>query len=80
MNKWCSALLEEVLAKQGDFGLKLLPKAIANELSADERAMVCQYLASELVASGIQENGEPTPRGLLIESAIDFVNRSNLSR
>jgi len=53
-------------------------KAIANELSRDERTMICHFLTRELIASGLEASREPNARGLLMESVIDFINRSNL--
>jgi hypothetical protein len=79
MNRCFLDLLQDVLEKQGDSGRELLSKAIANELSRDERTMICHFLTRELIASGLEANGEPNTRGLLIESVLDFINRPNLA-
>ena len=72
-------ILRGVLETRGDSGRELLSKAIANELSRDERTMICEFLTIELITSGLKANEEPNARGLLIESVIDFINRPNLT-
>ena len=78
MNGCFLDLLQDVLEKQGEAARILLSKAITNELSRAERTMICEFLAIELITSGLKANEEPNARGLLIESAIDFINRPNL--
>jgi hypothetical protein len=72
-------LLREVLEKRGERGRILLSKAITNDLSRAERTMICEFLAIELITSGLKANDEPNARGLLIESVIDFINHPNLT-
>ena len=71
-------ILREVLETRGERGRILLSKAITNELSRAERTMIFEFLATELITSGLKANEEPNARGLSIESAIDFINRQNL--
>jgi hypothetical protein len=72
-------ILRGELETRGEAGRVLLSKAIANELSRDERTMICHFLTRELIASGLEASREPNARGLLIESVLDFINRPNLA-
>ena len=57
---------------------ELRERAEENALSAVERREVCEWIASELVETGLGPDREPTVRGLRLEALIDAVNRPNL--
>jgi hypothetical protein len=78
MNDSFLEILRGVLETRGEAGRALLSKAIANDLSHAERTMICQFLTSELITTGLEANSEPNARGHSIESVIDFINRPNL--
>lgn len=72
-----SIILDTVRAKQGSD--TLLDAVCKDSLSRPERVMICSWLADRLVAEGLEPNYEPNTFGLLIEAAIDEVNRPNLT-
>jgi hypothetical protein len=48
---------------------------IGNASTRDERLVLQQAIADELVATGLRDDGEPNERGLRLESLIDSLGR-----
>ncbi|HKQ71896.1 MAG TPA: hypothetical protein VJT73_21275 [Polyangiaceae bacterium] len=70
-------LLKEVVSKYLPDAARILEEEPEKWLSAD-RTKVRDAIGEELAATGFDANYAPTPRGQLLESLIDFVNRLEL--
>lgn len=71
-------LLAEVVEAQGPEKRQLVESARAHSLTRAQREEPCHLIAAEFTATGLREDDEPTPRGLLLEELLDIVNRPNL--
>jgi hypothetical protein len=70
-------LLDVVRARASDRE-DLLQAVIADEISARERAELCEILGSEFAERGLDADSEPNSYGLRLERLIDSINRPNL--
>lgn len=73
-----SALLKEIVSRRCPQLAERTQSADISELDREERRTIIRALGSELMASGLDKDSEPTQRGLQIEQLIDIVNRPNL--
>ena len=73
-------LLRQVLASQAPARMELVGKAGDGSLADAERGELCGLIAAELAATGLDDDDEPNPRGALLESLLDAVNRPRLRR
>jgi len=65
-------LVGEVVTASAPDRIGLLDK-LGSGLDDDTRQSLREILADELVATGLRPDDEPNDRGLLIESAIDWL-------
>lgn len=77
MKAYILQVVEELL-QPVEGGLDLLAALKARNATPDQRKQICCLLGSALVECGLEADGEPTAKGLIIEAAIDEVNRPNL--
>jgi hypothetical protein len=77
MKPFILQVIEEVLSPV-EGGHDLLSALKAGTANVDQRKLVCSVLGSALIEHGLDADGEPTAKGVLIEAAIDEVNRPNL--
>lgn len=76
MKKEIYEIVSNILS-QDDFWKTLLMKLDNDVISKEERYKICYILTDEFSIRGTDENYEPTPYWLLIEEAIDEINRPN---
>lgn len=73
------SLLREVLERRAPALLAtLLSKAEANTFDREERLRLCELIGAEFAETGVDEDSEPLPRGLMLEELLDVVNLPNL--
>lgn len=67
-------LLLDVLNKYQPSMLNYVRSPSEILLSDEQRKIVCNLISDELLETGLKENLEPNPRGLLLEDLLDLVN------
>lgn len=73
-------LLLEVMKKRSPDLVELVfERATENVLTRDERKQLCDLLGAEFAESGLDEDSEPTSRGMRLEALLDVINRPNIS-
>lgn len=77
MKAYIMQVVEELL-RPVEGGSDLLAALKTGKATSDQRKEICSLLGSALVDCGLDAEGEPTAKGLMIEAAIDEVNRPNL--
>jgi hypothetical protein len=75
-----SELLREVISKHCPELADRMESADISGWNREDRRAVINALGRELMASGLDKDCEPTPRGLQIENLIDIVNRPNIKK
>ena len=74
-----SELLLEVLKKRApELVTSVFERAKGNLLERDERERLCRLLGAEFAETGMDEESEPTPRGMRLEALLDVLNRPNI--
>ena len=68
-------LLREVVQRHLSSRSDLVAGAERGTLSPAERQELCHAIGLEFTASGLDDNDEPTPRGLRLEALLDKFNR-----
>lgn len=51
----------------------LLAEECISAISDEDANLICDILLKELLATGLDEDSEPTDRGIQLEAAIDWV-------
>ena len=64
-------LLREVITRWRPDLLYLLNRLGNSLLTIEQREEIREAIADELIASGLDENNEPTQRGIMLEELID---------
>jgi hypothetical protein len=73
-------LLLEVMKKRSPDLVELVfERAAENTLARDEREQLCGLLGSEFAETGLDEDSEPTSRGMRLEALLDLLNRPNIT-
>ncbi len=75
-----SELLTEVITAHLPGEEYLVEEIESGSAAAEARDRLCQAIAKEFAATGLDEDDEPTRRGMELEMLLDEVNRPNLGR
>lgn len=72
-------LLRDVVRNRLPNDERLIAAVEGNTLTHEDRRRLCAAVGAEFAETGIDEESEPTPRGLDLEALLDELNRPNLS-
>lgn len=70
----------ETILDGSDAVSNLLANVKEGKISERERLQICSMLGAALVREGLEKDGEPNSKGLLIEAALDEMNRPVVRR
>ncbi|RUD93114.1 hypothetical protein [Pseudomonas aeruginosa] len=73
-----ASLLRTIFSNKSSSSLELIDRLLAGEVTRSERLFICELINEEFCETGLDENGEPTKRGFVLEALLDVVNRPNL--
>jgi hypothetical protein len=72
-------LLRDVVRRRVPNDERLIAAVEGNTLTFEDRRRLCAAVGAEFAEAGIDDECEPTPRGLELEALLDELNRPNLS-
>ena len=72
-------LLEVMKRRSPDLVDLVFEHATESTLAQDEREQLCALLGAEFAETGLDDDSEPTSRGMRLEALLDVINRPNIS-
>lgn len=74
------SLLQDVLRKHQPALLPLVSRIEISGLNDEDRQAMMDAISNEFLETGLEDDDEPNPRGLALESLLDDLNRSWIQR